>query len=54
LRGFFENVIILTDRKERSDRQMGERLEEIRVYWNQRAEGYAQSNREELEGEARR
>lgn len=32
---------------------MGKRLEEIRKYWNQRAEGYAKSNQEELEGEER-
>lgn len=32
---------------------MGEHLEEIRRYWNQRAEGYAQSNQEELSGEER-
>lgn len=33
---------------------MSERLEEIRRYWNTRAEGYTLSNREELEGESRR
>lgn len=32
---------------------MGKRLEEIRRYWNQRAEGYARSNQEELEGTER-
>lgn len=32
---------------------MSEKLEEIREYWNQRAQGYALSNLEELEGEAR-
>lgn len=32
---------------------MGKRLEEIRSYWNQRAEGYAQSNQEELNGDER-
>lgn len=32
---------------------MSERLEEIRNYWNTRAEGYTLSNREELEGESR-
>ena len=32
---------------------MGERLEEIRSYWNLRAEGYARSSQEELEGEER-
>lgn len=32
---------------------MSERLEEIRRYWNTRAEGYTLSNREELEGESR-
>ena len=29
---------------------MSHTLEEIRSYWNSRAEGYTQSNREELEG----
>lgn len=33
---------------------MRERLEEIRKYWNTRAEGYAMSNREELDGESRK
>jgi ubiquinone/menaquinone biosynthesis C-methylase UbiE len=33
---------------------MGRKLEEIRQYWNQRAQGYALSNQEELEGESRR
>lgn len=33
---------------------MCERLEEIRKYWNTRAEGYAMSNREELDGESRK
>lgn len=33
---------------------MGEWLEEIRRYWNKRAEGYTLSNREELSGEGRR
>ena len=32
---------------------MSHTLEEIRSYWNSRAEGYTQSNREELEGESR-
>lgn len=32
---------------------MSERLEEIRRYWNTRAEGYTMSNREELSGESR-
>lgn len=32
---------------------MSERLEEIRRYWNTRAEGYTLSNREELEGESK-
>ena len=32
---------------------MSQTLEEIRSYWNSRAEGYTQSNREELEGESR-
>lgn len=32
---------------------MSERLEEIRRYWNTRAEGYTLSNREELEGDSR-
>ncbi len=32
---------------------MGERLEEIRGYWNQRAKGYTRSNQEELGGEDR-
>ena len=32
---------------------MSHTLEEIRNYWNSRAEGYTQSNREELEGESR-
>lgn len=32
---------------------MSERLEEIRRYWNMRAEGYTLSNREELNGESR-
>ncbi len=32
---------------------MSERLEEIRRYWNMRAEGYTLSSREELEGESR-
>lgn len=32
---------------------MGKRLEKIRKYWNQRAEGYAKSNQEELEGAER-
>lgn len=32
---------------------MSERLEEIRQYWNKRAEGYTMSNREELDGESR-
>ena len=31
---------------------MSHTLEEIRSYWNSRAEGYTQSNREELEGES--
>lgn len=31
---------------------MSERLEEIRQYWNTRAEGYTMSNREELDGES--
>ena len=30
---------------------MSHTLEEIRSYWNSRAEGYTQSNREELEGD---
>lgn len=33
---------------------MRERLEEIRKYWNTRAEGYAMSSREELDGESRK
>ena len=32
---------------------MSHTLKEIRSYWNSRAEGYTQSNREELEGESR-
>lgn len=34
-------------------KSMSERLEEIRRYWNTRAEGYTLSNREELEGDSR-
>lgn len=33
---------------------MSERLEEIRRYWNTRAEGYTLSNREELSGDSRK
>ncbi|MDO4261537.1 MAG: class I SAM-dependent methyltransferase [Eubacteriales bacterium] len=33
---------------------MSQTLEEIRSYWNSRAEGYTLSNREELEGDSRR
>ena len=43
--------MISTERTERET--MSHTLEEIRSYWNSRAEGYTQSNREELEGESR-
>lgn len=33
---------------------MSQRLEEIRRYWNTRAEGYTLSNREELDGDSRK
>lgn len=33
---------------------MSERLEEIRRYWNRRAQGYTLSNQEELDGDGRR